>query len=67
MCLSQTVLLHRKVRNAGVEAYLNVFEGMWHFVWERPELPESREAMMALASFSIAIWSNIIRRRSVCE
>jgi acetyl esterase/lipase len=28
MCLSQTVLLHRKLRNAGVEADLNVFEGM---------------------------------------
>ena len=51
MCLSQTVLLHRKLRNAGVEADLNVFEGMWHYFWENPELPESREAMAALASF----------------
>ena len=51
MCLSQSVLLHRKLRNAGVEADLNVFEGMWHFFWEDPGLPESREAMTALAGF----------------
>lgn len=51
MCLSQTALLHRKLRNAGVEADLNVFEGMWHFFWENPELPESREAMRDLANF----------------
>jgi hypothetical protein len=51
MCLSQTVLLHRKLLRAGVEADLNVFEGMWHFFWEDPSLPESREAMTALANF----------------
>lgn len=51
MCLSQSVLLHRKLRNAGVEADLNVFEGMWHFFWEDPALPESHEAMTALANF----------------
>jgi epsilon-lactone hydrolase len=51
MCLSQTVLLHRKLRNAGVEADLNVFEGMWHYFWVNPELPESREAMRELANF----------------
>ena len=51
MCLSETVLLHRKLRNAGVEADLNVFEGMWHFFWENPDLPESHEAMTALAKF----------------
>jgi hypothetical protein len=51
MCLSQTVLLHRKLRNAGVEAELNVFEGMWHVFWEYPEFPESREAMTELARF----------------
>jgi len=51
MCLSQTVLLHRKLLHAGVDAELNVFEGMWHVFWEHPDLPESREAMAALASF----------------
>jgi len=51
MCLSQTVLLHRKLRNAGVEADLNVFEGMWHVFWEHPEMSESRQAMQALADF----------------
>ena len=51
MCLSQTVLLHRKLRNAGVEADLNVFEGMWHVFWGNPALPESREAMAGLAKF----------------
>ena len=51
MCLSQTVLLHRKLLKAGVEADLNVFEGMWHFFWNDASLPESREAMTALASF----------------
>jgi acetyl esterase/lipase len=44
-------LLHRKPRNAGIEADLNVFEGMWHFFWENPDLPELREAMTALARF----------------
>ena len=51
MCLSETVLLHRKLRNAGAEADLNIFEGMWHFFWENPDLPESHEAMTALAKF----------------
>ena len=51
MCLSETVLLHRKLRNAGIEADLNVFEGMWHYFWQYPELPESREAMAAEANF----------------
>jgi hypothetical protein len=51
MCLSQTVLLHRKLRNAGIDADLNIFEGMWHVFWEHPELPEAREAMAAEAAF----------------
>ncbi len=51
MCLSQSVLLHRKLRNAGVETDLNVFEGMWHYFWEDADLPESRAAMADLAKF----------------
>jgi epsilon-lactone hydrolase len=51
MCLSQTVLLHRKLRNAGIQADLNVFEGMWHVFWGNPDLRESREAMTELANF----------------
>ncbi len=51
MCLSETVVLHRKLRNAGVDADLNVFEGMWHVFWENPDMPESREAMSAEAAF----------------
>jgi monoterpene epsilon-lactone hydrolase len=51
MCLSETVLLHRKLRNAGIEADLNIFEGMWHGFHGNPNLPESREAMSALAKF----------------
>ncbi len=51
MCLSETVLLHRKLRNAGVDADLNIFEGMWHVFWENPDLPESHEAMSAEADF----------------
>ena len=53
MCLSQTVLLHRKLLRAGVETDLNIFEGMWHFFWEDARLPESHEAMTALGSFFI--------------
>jgi hypothetical protein len=51
MCLSQTVLLHRKLLKAGIPAELNVFEGMWHFFWNNPDLPESRDAMNSLANF----------------
>jgi len=51
MCLSETVLLHQKLRDGGVDADLNVFEGMWHFFWQNPDLPESQKAMAALANF----------------
>ena len=51
MCLSESVLLHRKLRNAGVDADLNIFEGMWHYFWQYPDLPESRDAMTAEANF----------------
>jgi acetyl esterase/lipase len=42
-----TVLFHRKLRNAGVVANLNIWEGMWHGFNFEPELPETREAAAA--------------------
>jgi acetyl esterase/lipase len=51
MCLSQAVPLHRKLRKAGIEADLNVFENMWYVFWENPDLTESREAIAELARF----------------
>jgi monoterpene epsilon-lactone hydrolase len=51
MCLSETALLHRKLRHAGVEVDLNIFEGMWHGFNMEPELPETRDAAADLAGF----------------
>jgi monoterpene epsilon-lactone hydrolase len=51
MSLSEIVMLHRKLRNAGVEADLNVFEGMWHGFDDDTEAPESHEALADLAHF----------------
>ncbi len=54
MSLSEIVMLHRKLRNAGVAADLNVFEGMWHGFDDDTETPESREALTDLAHFLAA-------------
>jgi acetyl esterase/lipase len=51
MCLSESVLLHRKLRNAGVVTDLNIFEGMWHGFNMEPGLPETREAAADLGAF----------------
>jgi len=51
MCLSESVLLHRKLRNAGVITDLNIWEGMWHGFNMEPGLPEAREAAADLAAF----------------
>ena len=51
MSLSHTALLHRKLRHAGVEADLNVIEGMWHGFNMEPGLPETRDVTADLAQF----------------
>jgi monoterpene epsilon-lactone hydrolase len=51
MCLSETALLHRKLRDADVEADLNVFEGIWHAFNIEPNLPETKRALADLARF----------------
>jgi acetyl esterase/lipase len=50
--LSNTVLTHRKLRQAGVEAVLQVFEGMSHaqYLFD-PDAPETKEAFREIASF----------------
>ena len=50
--LSLTVLTHRKLRQAGVEASLQVFEGMSHAQYNfDPYAPETKEIFMEIASF----------------
>jgi acetyl esterase/lipase len=50
--LSDTVRMHRKLRHAGVDAYLQVFEGMSHAEYVLVfDSPESREAFQEIAGF----------------
>jgi monoterpene epsilon-lactone hydrolase len=50
--LSNTVRVHRKLRRAGVEADLNVYEGMSHGQYAADmNAPETREAFTDIANF----------------
>ena len=50
--LSNTVLIHRKLRQAGVEAVLQVFEGQSHGQYYRdPDAPETKEAFEEIGLF----------------
>jgi epsilon-lactone hydrolase len=52
LLLSNTVRMHRKLRQAGVEAALQVFEGQSHAHYYRDDTaPESREAFSEVAAF----------------
>jgi acetyl esterase/lipase len=52
LLLSNTVRMHRRLRNAGVEAALQVFEGQSHAHYYRDDTaPESREAFGEIAAF----------------
>lgn len=52
LLLSNTVRVHRKVRQAGVEAALQVFEGQAHAQYYRDvSAPESKEAFEEIAAF----------------
>ena len=45
LLLSNTVRVHRKLRQAGVESVLEVFEGQPHGAWYRDaSVPESKDA-----------------------
>ena len=50
--LSLTVLTHRKLRRAGVDAELQVFEGMSHAQYNfNPTMPETKEVFTEIARF----------------
>lgn len=49
--LSNTVRTHRALRRAGVEADLNVYEGMSHAQYAGPGMPEAREVFGDIARF----------------
>jgi len=50
--LSNTVRTHRKLRRAGVEADLNIYEGQSHNQFDiNPEAPEAREVYTDIANF----------------
>ena len=49
LLLSSTVRVHRKLRQAGVEAALQVFEGQSHAHYNRD--PETKEAFDEIAQF----------------
>ncbi len=52
LLLSNTVRTHRKLRQAGVEAQLEVFEGQSHAQYERDDhAPETKEAFEEMAAF----------------
>jgi acetyl esterase/lipase len=52
LLLSNTVRVHRKLRQAGVEAVLQVYEGMSHAHYIRDDTaPESKEAFEEIAGF----------------
>ena len=52
LLLSNTVRVHRKLREAGVEASLQVWEGQSHAEFARDDTaPETREAFEEIAAF----------------
>jgi len=52
LLLSNTVRVHRKLRQAGVEAYLQVYEGQSHGQYSRDvNAPETKEAFEEIAHF----------------
>ena len=51
MAMSSVVRSQTLLAQAGVEAELHVWEGMWHSFFSDPELPESRQAYRTIVAF----------------
>ncbi len=56
--LSNSVLIHRKLRDAGIEAELHVWEGMPHGGFGRGEAPENGEIHAELRRFVARVTGN---------
>ena len=52
--LSDSLRLHRALRQAGVESTLDVWDGLWHVWHSLPTMPETMEAFDQLADFLTA-------------
>jgi acetyl esterase/lipase len=52
LLLSNTVRVHRKLRNLGIDSFLQVYEGQSHAQYGRDErIPENREAFTEISTF----------------
>jgi acetyl esterase/lipase len=51
--LSQAILMHRKLRAAGVDASFSPWEAMWHIFQGNNELPEAQAAHHEMAAFLV--------------
>lgn len=51
MAMSSVVQSQTLLTQAGTEAELHVWEGMWHSFFSDPELPESRQAYRTIVAF----------------
>jgi acetyl esterase/lipase len=49
--LSSLFNTQRQLTNAGVQAELHVWDGLWHAFLMNPDLPESKEAYIVIATF----------------
>lgn len=49
--MSSVLQSQRLLTNAGVDADLHVWDGMWHSFFSDPELPESKEAYAVMTAF----------------
>jgi acetyl esterase/lipase len=52
LLLSNTVRVHRKLRNLGIDSFLQVYEGQSHAHYGRDDrIPETREAFTEISIF----------------
>jgi Esterase/lipase len=49
--MSSVIQSQRLLTDAGVDAELHVWDGMWHSFFSDPDMPESREAYAVMVSF----------------